>query len=128
MPPPPPPPTIQSAYSTLSSHYTTSNPTSSHLHTLATATLPGGNTRTVLHYAPSPLSMTRASNSRLYSADNHTYTDFLGEYTAGLYGHSDPVIRNAIVEALERGVSYGSQHGDEVRLADVIRSVSRRWS
>ena len=46
----------------------------------------------------------RASNCgagcRLRDVDGHDYLDALGEFTAGLFGHSDPVIRRAIGAAL----------------------------
>jgi len=37
--------------------------------------------------------------------DGHEYLDFLGEYSAGLYGHSHPVIRAAIDRALDGGIN-----------------------
>ena len=58
--------------------------------------MPGGNTRTTLHTAPFPLTVVRGEGCRLWDADGHEYIDVLGEYTAGIYGHSHPVIRAAI--------------------------------
>jgi glutamate-1-semialdehyde aminotransferase len=48
----------------------------------------GGNTRTVLHYAPFPLAMTLAQSCRMWDADGREFINFLGDYTAGFYGHS----------------------------------------
>lgn len=75
----------------------------------------------MLFYHPFPLSVSSASGSKLHDADNHTYIDFLGEYTAGLYGHSEPVITNAISQAVSKGLSFGSHHEDEVKLAELIK-------
>ena len=54
--------------------------------------MPGGNTRSIIHVPPFPLTIVRAEGARITDADGHEYVDFLGEYTAGLYGHSHPVI------------------------------------
>ena len=63
--------------------------------------MPGGNTRTTLHNAPFPLTVVRGEGCRLWDADGHEYIDVLGEYTAGIYGHSHPVIRAAIDKRAE---------------------------
>ena len=82
--------------------------------------LPGGNTRSVLFYEPFPLYMDGGEGCRLWDVDQHQYVDLLGEYTAGIYGHSHPVIRKAIVGALERGISLSSHTTGEIRLAQLI--------
>ena len=55
--------------------------------------LPGGNTRTVLHTTPFPFTIASAYGCTLKTVDGQEYTDFLGEYTAGIYGHNNPIIR-----------------------------------
>ncbi len=62
--------------------------------------MPGGNTRTVLFYAPFPICAARGEGAYLTDIDGHRYLNLLGEYTAGIYGHSHPVIRAAIDAAL----------------------------
>jgi glutamate-1-semialdehyde 2,1-aminomutase len=51
--------------------------------------LAGGNTRTILHATPFPFTITSAYGCTLETVDG---TDFLAEYTAGLYGQNNPVI------------------------------------
>lgn len=55
--------------------------------------MPGGNTRTVLYTTPFPFTIDRAYDCRLRTVDGVEYVDFLGEYTAGIYGHNvkDPI-------------------------------------
>lgn len=55
--------------------------------------LPGGNTRTILHTTPFPLTIASAYGCTLKTVDGREYIDFLGEYTAGIYGHNNPIIR-----------------------------------
>ncbi len=83
----------------------------------AKASLPGGNTRSVLHYAPCPLTMVRGQGARVWSLDGGEYIDFLGEYTAGLYGHSNPAIMAAMKRALDDGVVLGAPNRYEAELA-----------
>jgi glutamate-1-semialdehyde 2,1-aminomutase len=100
--------------------YVSANPKSLVAHVEATAAMPGGNTRTVLFHAPFPLAMARGQGGRLWDIDGHEYTDLLGEYTAGLYGHSNPIIREAIDAALDRGWNLGGHSVMEARLASAI--------
>ena len=58
--------------------------------------LPGGNTRTTLFHGPFPLRFVKGEGYRLTDADGHSYVNFISEYTAGMFGHSHPVIRRAI--------------------------------
>ena len=100
--------------------YVAANPASLAAHTSAIAVMPGGNTRTVLFHTPFPLTMARGEGCRLWDADGHEYVDMLGEYTAGLYGHSNPVIRAAIDAALDGGWNLGGHGAMEAPLAALI--------
>lgn len=100
--------------------YTRRNPKSLAAYVEACAAMPGGNTRTVLFYEPFPLAITRGEGATLWDADDHAYLDLLGEYTAGLYGHSHPVIRAAIDRALNGGINLSGHNLMEARLASVI--------
>jgi glutamate-1-semialdehyde 2,1-aminomutase len=104
--------------------YVAHNPKSLARYVEAQAVMPGGNTRTVLHYAPFPLAMARGEGCRLWDMDGHEYMDFLGEYTAGIYGHSHPTIRRAVDGALNGGINFGASNMTEARFA---RAVCERF-
>ena len=87
--------------------FVAANPGSAAAHERAVSAMPGGNTRTVLHYSPFPLAFAKGLDSILTDVDGHVYTDFLGEYTAGLFGHSNAVILGAVKRALEDGFVMG---------------------
>lgn len=86
----------------------------------ACSAMPGGNTRTVLHYDPYPVTMTKGKGCSVWDLDNNEYIDFLGEYSAGLYGHSNPLICAAITKALREGIVLCAPNPYEVELAALI--------
>jgi glutamate-1-semialdehyde 2,1-aminomutase len=100
--------------------YRAANPKSAQRQDDAARSMPGGNTRTVLWYSPFPLVWTKGEGARLTDLDGHRYTDFLGEYTAGLYGHSHPVIQAALKEAIEGGIVLGGPNRYEADLAAAL--------
>ena len=97
------------------------NPASEKLMLEASDVLPAGNTRSVLFHAPFPLYMARGEGCTLWDADGHRYLDALGEFTAGIYGHSNPLIQQAIVAALQDGLNLSSHTAREGALAHAIQ-------
>jgi glutamate-1-semialdehyde 2,1-aminomutase len=85
--------------------YAAKNPASRERFEAARSVLPGGNTRTVLFHEPFPLGIVRGEGCRIWDADGHEYVNLVGEYTAGLFGHSHPVIMAAVRRALSGGIS-----------------------
>ena len=100
--------------------YAARNPLSAERHARATRSMPGGNTRSILHFDPFPLAFERGEGAHLVSLDGDTYTDFLGEFTAGLYGHSQKPVLDALREALDRGLNFGGVNDLEPRLAELL--------
>jgi glutamate-1-semialdehyde 2,1-aminomutase len=100
--------------------YSQANPASRQQIAAASAFLPGGNTRSVLHYAPFPLVMEQGAGCRLWDLDGHEYLDFLGEFTAGLYGHSNDIVRGAVTSALGAGVNMGAPGRMEAELGRLL--------
>ena len=112
--------TLEAALAEAVERYAAANPVSAARYEEACRPLPGGNTRTVLFYDPFPLSMAGGEGARLRDLDGHEYRDFLGEYTAGLYGHSEPRILAEIRKALAGGVVLGAPNRYEVELAELV--------
>ena len=100
--------------------YIEANPESKRRHRAACEAMPGGNTRTILFYPPFPVTLARGEGAHLWDVDGHRYADFLGEYTAGLYGHSHPVIRAAVETALRDGIVLGGPNQIEARFAQAV--------
>ncbi len=100
--------------------YNDDNPRSAEWAQRANEVLPGGNTRSVLHFDPFPFRVASADAQYLVDVDEHRYVDLLGNYTAGLLGHSPEPVRAAAHAAIDDGWALGAVHPNEVRLAELI--------
>lgn len=113
---------LDDAVADATARYVAANPQSQARHKKARASLPGGNTRSVLWYEPFPVTITKGEGVQVTDLDGHRYTDFVSEYSAGLYGHSDPTIMQAMMEAVQNGVALGGPNAYEARLAEELVS------
>jgi glutamate-1-semialdehyde 2,1-aminomutase len=111
---------LQDAVRTEVERYVDRNPRSAERHERAAKWMPGGNTRSILHFEPFPLAFERGADAYLWSLDGDRYADFLGEFTAALYGHSQTAILDAVRDALGRGLSFGGVNDLEPRLAELV--------
>jgi len=100
--------------------FTDANPASQRQFEAQARYMPGANSRSVLFYAPFPLTIARGEGAALWDADGHRYADFIAEYTAGVYGHSAPEIRDAVIEAMQGGINLTGHNLLEGRLARLI--------
>ena len=100
--------------------YIERHPKSRQMSQAATQVMPGGNTRTVLYYSPFPLYFERGEGAYLWDSEGFQYLNLLGEFTAGIFGHSHPIIREAIQEALAQGLNLSGHTPGEIRLAQLI--------
>ncbi|OQE41361.1 hypothetical protein PENCOP_c005G01250 [Penicillium coprophilum] len=97
------------------------HPESQRLHKLSLDSLPGGNTRTLLHTSPFPIFMRRGKGSELWDEDGNKYYDLVGELSAGLYGHSNPTLQKVLTETVQDvGLSLGATNVYEQRYASLL--------
>jgi glutamate-1-semialdehyde 2,1-aminomutase len=82
--------------------------------------MPGGHTRTVLTHPPFPIAFVAGEDATLTDADGLGYIDLLGDYTAGLLGHSERRVLDAVDAALRTNVSVGGVHPTEAALAELM--------
>lgn len=100
--------------------YRAANPESERGYHAAASSLPGGNTRTGLHFSPFPLTIASARDQYVTDLDGHVYADLLGDYSAGLYGHSHPALLGTVRRVLGEGLSLGGPTVHEADLADLL--------
>jgi glutamate-1-semialdehyde 2,1-aminomutase len=96
------------------------NPQSRRQYDDARQVLPGGHTRTVLSHHPFPLTFVRGEGAIMWDVDGHEYIDLLGDYTAGLLGHSEHRVIDAVKMALDTNVSVGGIHPAEAKLGHLM--------
>jgi glutamate-1-semialdehyde 2,1-aminomutase len=100
--------------------FAAANPRSAAQFRRAGRVLPGGNTRTALHFDPFPLAVSHSQGAHVTDLDGHAYLDVLGEYSAGLFGHSPAPILAAAASALQAGIANGAPGMGEVELAELL--------
>ncbi|WP_130834059.1 glutamate-1-semialdehyde 2,1-aminomutase [[Erwinia] mediterraneensis] len=67
-----------------------------------------------------PLFIERADGAYLYDADGKAYIDYVGSWGPMVLGHNNAAIRNAVIEAAERGLSFGAPTEMEVKMAQLV--------
>lgn len=105
--------------------YARSNPESARLNALAKNALPGGNTRTTLHFSPFPLTIRSGRGGAVTDVDGHSYVDWVNEYTAAVFGHSHPVIAEALARASADGLNLG---GPGIHEHELAAEITRRFT
>ncbi|GJC79021.1 beta-phenylalanine transaminase [Colletotrichum liriopes] len=100
--------------------YVANNEKSRQVNKSASESLPGGTTRSVLHYQPFPLAFSGGHDCHLTSMDGHEYLDFVSEYCAGMFGHSHPDIIAAIESVTKTGFTLGGPTPREGELGTLL--------
>ncbi len=111
---------LEAALAEARENYSRIRPNSAAAHDKARTVMPGGNTRTTLFYTPFPTAMKSGQGCYLEDIDGNKYLDLCGEYTAGLFGHSDPRIQAMLHKVIENGISLASVGENEAKLAAIL--------
>ena len=101
--------------------YVARTPRSRELFERATASLPGGSTRTTVYTAPYPPYVESGAGLRIRDVDGNEYRDFLGNYTSLILGHAHPAVVAAVETQVRRGSAFAAPTETEVELAEEIR-------
>lgn len=70
-----------------------------------------------------PLFIERANGAYLYDADGKEYVDYVGSWGPMVLGHNHPAIRDAVIEAAQRGLSFGAPTEMEVKMAKLVTDL-----
>ncbi len=111
---------LDAAIGDAEARYSAANPASAERYRQACEVLPGGNTRAAIYYAPFPLTFARGEGAYLWDIDGHRYTDLINDMSAGLFGHSNPIILEAVHKAVDDGLTLGGPNQYDVELAGVL--------
>ncbi|KFX03282.1 glutamate-1-semialdehyde aminotransferase [Pectobacterium betavasculorum] len=96
------------------------------LYAAAQQLIPGGVNSPVRAFngvGGTPLFIERADGAYLYDVDQHAYIDYVGSWGPMVLGHNHPAIRDAVIAAAERGLSFGAPTEMEVQMARLVTSL-----
>ncbi len=89
----------------------------------ALRTLPGGVSSPVRAFGAvggAPRFITKAKGAGFEDAEGNRYLDFVLSWGPLILGHAHEEVVAAVREAVDRGLSYGAPHEEEVRLAELV--------
>jgi glutamate-1-semialdehyde 2,1-aminomutase len=89
----------------------------------ATEYLPGGvnsPVRAMRSIKRDPIFIERAEGSEIIDADGNHYVDWVMSWGPLIHGHAHPEILRAVVDAAERGTTFGAPTRGEVALAEEV--------
>lgn len=88
----------------------------------ARTVLPGGIVTDTRFFEPYGIYVERAAGVHKWDVDGNDYLDFFGGHGANILGHSHPVLVQAVMQAVQRGVQFAANQPLEVALAaEVLR-------
>ena len=67
-----------------------------------------------------PVFFERADGARLYDVEGQAYIDYVGSWGPAILGHNHPAVAEAVIQAAERGLSFGASTESEIRMAEKI--------
>ena len=97
--------------------------TSEELFRRAEAVIPGGVNSPVRAFqsvGTTPRFIERADGPYVWDVEGRRYLDYVGSWGPMILGHNNPIVREAVQAACERGLSFGAATELEVRIAEYI--------
>jgi len=70
-----------------------------------------------------PLFITKGHDSKMIDADGNEYIDYIGSWGPHLFGHNPDFIKEALLQQIENGVSYGAPTEIEIKMAELITEL-----
>jgi len=89
----------------------------------AQKTIPGGVNSPVRAFKSvggTPVFIDSANGAYLYDVDGKRYIDYIGSWGPMLLGHNHQAIREAVIKAAEKGLSFGAPCPAEITMAETI--------
>lgn len=70
-----------------------------------------------------PLFIERADGAYLYDADDNRYIDYVGSWGPMVLGHNHSAVRQAVIDSVQRGLSFGAPTEIEVKMAQLVTQL-----
>lgn len=70
-----------------------------------------------------PIFIQRGKGSKFWDVDGNEFIDYIGSWGPHLFGHNPQFIKQALIEAIEHGTSFGAPTELEVQVAQLITEL-----
>lgn len=70
-----------------------------------------------------PIFIKKADGAFLYDEDGNSFIELINSWGPMILGHNHPMIREAVIAAMENGTSFGAPTAREVEIAELIVSM-----
>ncbi len=70
-----------------------------------------------------PLFIKKGYGSKIVDEDDNEYIEYIGSWGPHLFGHNPPFIKEALLKAIENGVSFGAPTELEIKMAKLITEL-----
>lgn len=70
-----------------------------------------------------PIFIKRAEGAFIYDEDNNAYIELINSWGPMILGHNHPIIKEAVIKAMENGTSFGAPTAREVEIAELITTM-----
>ena len=118
---------LKKATEALREQYVKANPKSAEAYENAKISgVAGGTNRASIFYSPFPLTFVNANEATAITADGQHLTDFLGNFTAGLFGFSPTPVKEAVAKAMDNGHALGG--APNLMEARVAKAFTSRYA
>ncbi|KEO74862.1 glutamate-1-semialdehyde 2,1-aminomutase [Anditalea andensis] len=67
-----------------------------------------------------PIFIKKADGAFIYDEDDNAYIELINSWGPMILGHNHPLIREAVIKAMEHGTSFGAPTSREVEIAELI--------
>ena len=70
-----------------------------------------------------PIFIKKANGAFIYDEDDNSYIELINSWGPMILGHNHPMIKEAVIKAMENGTSFGAPTAREVEIAELIVSM-----
>jgi glutamate-1-semialdehyde 2,1-aminomutase len=70
-----------------------------------------------------PIFIKKGKGSKIYDVDGQQFIDYVGSWGPHIFGHNPDFIKNALLESIENGTSFGAPTELELKMAKLIAEL-----
>lgn len=70
-----------------------------------------------------PIFIKNADGAFIYDEDDNAYIELINSWGPMILGHNNPMIREAVIKAMENGTSFGAPTAREIEIAELITQM-----